>query len=303
MNSRHKKIGLFIGLTFLINWLMVAVFVVSGGTWNTFNALVLATVYMFVPMVCAVAVQKHYGEAVRRPLGISFKVNRWWLAAWLLPPVIAFGALGVSLLFPGVSYSPGLEGMLERYESVLTPEQLELIKKQIEESPVHPIWLALIQGLFAGITINAVAGFGEELGWRGFLQREFGDMGFWRASILIGVIWGVWHAPLILQGHNYPQYPVVGVFMMIGWAVLLSPTFSYVRIKGKSVIAAAIIHGTVNATYGISVMVLKGGNELLIGVTGLAGFVVLLVVNLIIFFLDPNIKQGTVKAHLEHLEG
>lgn len=68
MNSRRKKIGLFIGLTFLIDWLMVAVFVASGGTWNTFNALVLATIYMFVPMVCAIAVQRHYGEAVR---------NRW----------------------------------------------------------------------------------------------------------------------------------------------------------------------------------------------------------------------------------
>ncbi|MFW5936268.1 MAG: CPBP family intramembrane glutamic endopeptidase [Candidatus Hadarchaeota archaeon] len=300
MSSRLKKIGLFIGLIFLIDWLMVAVFVASGGEWNTLNAMVLATAYMFVPMVCAIAVQKYYGEAVRRPLGISFKVNRWWLVAWLLPPVIAFAALGVSLLFPDVTYSPGLEGMLERYQSVLTPEQMELIKKQIEESPVHSIWLALIQGLVAGITINAVAGFGEELGWRGFLQRELDHMDFWRASMVIGVIWGVWHAPLILQGHNYPQYPVIGVFMMIGWAVLLAPVFSYVRIKGKSVIAAAIIHGTVNATYGISIMVLKGGNELLIGVTGLAGFVVLLVVNLIIFFFDPEIKQGAVKGLLEH---
>jgi hypothetical protein len=44
-------------------------------------------------------------------------------------------------------------------------------------------WLALGQGLIAGATINAVAGFGEELGWRGFLYRELSFLGFWKSSL------------------------------------------------------------------------------------------------------------------------
>jgi len=166
------------------------------------------------------------------------------------------------------------------------------MKSQAAAFPVHPIWIGLIQGLFAGITINAVAGFGEELGWRGFLQRELGYIGFWRSSAIIGVIWGVWHAPLIIQGHNYPQHPHYGAFMMIVFCFLYSPIFSYVRIKAKSVIAAAIMHGSLNATAGLAIMVIKGGNDLTTGVTGLAGFIILLILNLGLFaynrFWDKN---------------
>ncbi|MFW6136657.1 MAG: CPBP family intramembrane glutamic endopeptidase, partial [Candidatus Aminicenantaceae bacterium] len=81
----------------------------------------------------------------------------------------------------------------------------------------------LLQGLAAGVTANAVAAFGEELGWRGFLQKEFSGFGFRKASFLIGVIWGIWHASLILLGHNYPHTPIAGVFMMVVWCVLFGP--------------------------------------------------------------------------------
>jgi len=126
-------------------------------------------------MAAAIVVQRLiYKEPVKEPLGISFRLNRWFLVAWLLPPVIAFAVLGVSLLFPAVEYSPEMAGMLERFKSVLPPEQLEQMKNQSAALPVHPIWIGLFQGLLAGITVNAVAGFGEELGWRGLLQRELG---------------------------------------------------------------------------------------------------------------------------------
>ena len=254
------------------------------------GSLFVATGYMFIPMIVAIVIQKLiYKEPLKEPLGISWKFNRWWLVAWFLPPVIAFATLGVSLLFPGVEYSSDMSGLLE----LLPPEQLQQIESQIAIYPIHPIWIALLQGLIAGITINAVAGFGEELGWRGFLQREFGYMGFWKSSALIGVIWGIWHAPLILQGHNYPQHPVAGVFMMIGLCLLLAPIFSYVRLKAKSVIAAAVIHGSFNATVGLAIMMIKGGNDLTIGVTGLAGFIVLAVVNIGIFVYNRG-REPTV---------
>ncbi len=51
--------------------------------------------------------------------------------------------------------------------------------------PVNPFWLAVIQGLVGGVTINAIAGFGEELGWRGLLSKELHPAGFWRSSLLI----------------------------------------------------------------------------------------------------------------------
>ncbi|MBM4454282.1 MAG: CPBP family intramembrane metalloprotease, partial [Chloroflexi bacterium] len=184
---------------------MVTLYLYLGGKWVMPGTLIVSTAYMFVPMIMAIVVQKLiYKEPLKEPLGISFKLNWWFLVAWLLPPLIAFATLGVSLLLPGVEFSPQMAGLMERFKSTLTPEQLQQMEQQMTAFPIHPFWISLLQGLIAGITVNAVAGFGEELGWRGLLQKEFGFMGFWRSSALIGVIWGIWHAPLILLGHNYP---------------------------------------------------------------------------------------------------
>lgn len=287
MKRAVRKSILFIGLTFFLSWLIAILFFILGGKWSTPIATVVGVVYMFVPMTIAIIVQKFiYKEPVKEPLGISWKLNRWFLVAWLLPLVMSCATLGVSLLFPEIEYSPQMEGLFERFRSLLTPEQFKKMEEQADALPIHPFWIGLLQGLVAGLTINAVAGFGEELGWRGFLQKELGFLGFWKSSVVIGIIWGVWHAPLILQGHNYPQHPVTGVFMMIIFCVLLAPIFSYVRLKAKSVIAAAVIHGSLNGTLGLAIMVVKGGNDLIVGGTGLSGFIVLALANLGIFVYD-----------------
>jgi len=295
VQQNTKKVFIFVGLTFLLSYLLVFIYLALGGKWIIPGSLIVATTYMFIPMVVAIIVQKHIlGEPVKGPLGISFKLNRWFLVAWLLPVIIAFATLGVSLLLPGVEYSPEMAGIFEKFESVLTPEQFQQMKAQADASPLHPFWIGLLQGLIAGITINAVAGFGEELGWRGFLQKELGYLGFWKSSIIIGLVWGIWHAPIILQGHNYPEHPQAGVLMMIIFTLLLSPIFSYVRLKAKSVIAAAIIHGSLNAIIDLPLMVIKGGNDLTVGVTGLAGFIALTLANVGIFIYDRYFARESI---------
>ena len=290
-----RKVLIFVALTFLSSWLLAAGFYALGGRLNSPVAVVVLLIYMFMPMTMAIIVQKViYKEPLKEPLGISFRPNRWFLVGWLLPPIVGFATIGVSLLLPGVEYSPGMAGFFERFGSALTPQQLEEAKRQLAALPIHVIWIALLQGLIAGTTINAVAGFGEELGWRGLLQRELGYLGFWRSSALIGLIWGVWHAPIIIQGYNYPQHPLAGVLMMTIFTLLLSPIFSYVRLKAKSVIAAAIIHGSLNGTVGLAIMVIKGGNDLTVGVTGLAGFIVLAAANAGIFVYDRVVASEPV---------
>ena len=289
MQKNIKKSLLFIALTFFFNYSFIFTYFALGGKWVMPYAAIVGAIYMFVPMTVAIIVQKLiFKEPLKEPLGISWGINRWWLVAWFLPPVVAFATLGVSLLLPGVSFSPDMSGIAERFRHLLPPDQFEAIQKQMADFPIHPFWLGLVQALIAGISINALAGFGEELGWRGLLQKEFSFLGFWKSSLLIGFIWGIWHAPLILKGHNYPQHPLLGVFLMTVWCMLLAPIFSYVRLKAKSVIAAAIIHGSLNATAGLALVVVKGGDDLLIGVTGLAGFIVLAIINLVIFAYDKH---------------
>jgi membrane protease YdiL (CAAX protease family) len=290
-----KKILIFLGLTFAADWLMAGLFYLFGGRLNTTPAAVMAIAYMFVPMVMAIVVQKGiYHSPLKGPLGISFKINPWWLAAWLIPPAIAFGAFGVSLLFRSVSYSPEMTGIYEHFAKVFTPEQIQEIRRKQELLPFHPIWFALIQGLIIGPTLNAVAGFGEELGWRGFLQRELSPIGFWGSSALIGFIWGVWHLPLILMGHNYPDHRVAGVFLWTVNCVFLGMVFSYVRVRAKSVIAAAVMHGTYNATAGLAIMLIVGGSDLTTGVPGLPGVIVAALVASALFLIDRFVIRRPV---------
>lgn len=292
MRGNLRKAGLFIGLTFLANYLLVALYLAFGGRWVMPGSTIVATAYMFIPMVIAIVVQKlFYKQPLREPLRISFRLNRWFLVAWLLPPTVAFATVGVSILLPGVDYSPEMAELFERLQPILPPEQLDQLRRQATAFPIHPIWLSLLGGLLAGATINAVAGFGEELGWRGLLLRELSSMGFWRSSVVIGFVWGIWHAPIILQGHNYPQHPLAGVFMMVVFTLLLAPVFTYITVRADSVIAAAVMHGTLNGTAGIPLMVLRGGSDLTVGVTGVAGFIVLALVDLGIFVYDRFVSE------------
>jgi membrane protease YdiL (CAAX protease family) len=279
-----KKVLLFLGFTYLFSWLLAFLFYGLGGIPATPADVVMKAVYMFVPMTMAIIVQKGiYKQTLRQPLRISFHLNRWFLVAWFLPLIVAIATLGVNLLLPGIQYSPDLSGFIDRMRSVLTPHRLAQLKQQLETLPINPFWLGMVQGMIGGVTINAVAGFGEELGWRGLLLKELLPLGFWRSSLLIGAIWGFWHAPIILHGHNYPQHPHLGVGMMIVFCMLLSPLFCYVTLKSGSVIAAAIIHGSFNGTAGLSIMLIKGGSDLTVGVTGVAGFLVLFAANVLMW--------------------
>lgn len=294
--KKMNKTVLFLILVFSISFSLALIFKLLGGDISNQAAYTtLGVIYMFIPTICVLIVEKLiHKQPLQKNLLISFKINKWFVIAWLSMPILAFITIGVSLLFPDVIFTPDMAGLFKRYEAMLNPEQMAEMKASLETLPMHPILLTLLQGLFAGITINAVAAFGEELGWRGFLLKAFKEMSFLKASVIIGFIWGVWHSPLILMGHNYPQHPQIGVLMMTIWCILLTPLFLYITIKAKSVIAAAILHGTMNATAGISIMVISGGNDLTVGVTGLAGFISVFAIFLAVFFYDHKVSKENI---------
>ena len=291
-----NRTTLFLILTFVITYLLTGIYKLSGGDiTNRIGFTVLGAIIMFIPTISVIIVNKliHH-EKLKTDLLISFKINKWFFIAWLILPVIMLFSLGISLIFPDVIYSLEMAGFIKRFESMLTPEQIEQMRNSLATLPINPIWLFLLQGLIAGVTINAIAAFGEELGWRGFLLKEFKEMHFFNAAIIIGFIWGIWHAPLILMGYNYPQHPKIGVFMMIIFCILITPLLIYITVKSKSVIAAAILHGTMNGTYGISLMFTDGGNDLTVGLTGLSGFIALTVILIFLFIYDYFISKEKI---------
>ena len=291
-----NKTSLFLLLVFIISFSTAGIYKLLGGTGTgTIGFTIFGAAYMFLPAICVLIVEKLvHKEKIKTRLLLSFKLNRWFIVAWLFMPLVSFATLGISLLFPEINYNHEMTGLLERLATILSPEEIEKAKLSLQALPISYLWIVLFQGLFAGLTINALFAFGEELGWRGFLLRQFRQMSFIKASLTIGFIWGIWHAPMILMGHNYPQHPEIGVLMMIVFCILITPFHLYITIKAKSVIAAAILHGTLNATAAISIIGISGGNDLNSGVTGLPGFIVMCVFIIILFFYDRFIGKDKI---------
>jgi len=113
-----------------------------------------------------------------------------------------------------------------------------------------PEWLLLtvvgVQAVVLGPVLALPIAFGEEYGWRGYLQGELIKLGRVRGILLVGVIWGLWHAPIIAMGHNYPGYPVLGIFLMTLYTIGLGFFLGYAMLKSGSVWLAAFLHGLNN---------------------------------------------------------
>jgi len=282
------------GLSFGIS----ALFFLSSLGSNPILLFIFMTGYMLMPLITVLIVQKLlYKEAIARPLLLTGRPNWWWPFAMIFPFLLVGLTALVASLFPGVTLDLGMEHYLNNLDATTSAAMNDLFLNL----PFHPLWLLAGQSLIGGITINAIFAFGEEIGWRGFLLREFQAIGFWKASLLIGVIWGLWHAPLtIFAGHNYPSTPIFGVLMMTLFSVLMSPILSFITIKSRSIFPAAFFHGVINGSVSLGIMVVAGGNpELLNGLTGLAGFIVLLVVNIIIFIRTRKTINDHYRAVFE----
>lgn len=255
--------------------------------------VVFETIYMFFPMITALVLQKIDKEKFNHTGLVNFKFNWAWLVAWLLPVVMVLLCILVNGLMPGVSLQYNAEQVINQYQ--VPEEQQELVREQMMRLPA---WLMVISTLFSGLlvgaSINALFAFGEEYGWRNYLVNALRERKFWPAALFIGVVWGIWHFPLILMGHNYPNEPYWGVLMMVGFCVLAGVIELYFVLKTKSMIVAAVMHGTINAVAGMTIYFTLGGNDFLNGMTGLAGFIVMVVTIICIWIYDKHIAKDGI---------
>lgn len=274
---------LFSWVVFGLVWLTVLKDQPSDGV----GMQVAMSLYMFFPMIVALVSQWSRKE---KPSGtglLSFKVSWGWLIAVAIPYAVLLLSVLISALMPGAQLHYGPEGIIAM--SGLEGETADQIVAQFSSiPPAAVITGTLISGLIAGCTVNAVAAFGEEYGWRNYMVDSLRGVRFWKAALLIGFVWGIWHAPLILLGHNYPQHTVAGVGMMCVFCILQGTLELWFVLKTGSVIPAAMMHGIVNAISGAVLFLVHGGSDLTVGVPGLSGFIAMSIVIAIIWFYDQK---------------
>ena len=259
---------------------------VNGATVDTasvLNGLIMGAGSMLIPLLAVIFTQLIFKESVLKGLDIKFNIKLSWFIGWLIIPVIIFVILGITLLMPGARWTP----------------DSETIQTAMTQMPAgFGVWgviaFTLVSGMFAGITVNALFAFGEEIAWRGYLLKLFQGKKFLTTALCISIIWGLWHAPIILNGHNYPLHPVAGVFMMIAVCLSMTPALMYFRMKSGSVIVPAIMHGTINATAGITLFVITPQNDLLYGAAGLAGIIAFLLFDIGLYIYDRCISKDKI---------
>ena len=142
--------------------------------------------------------------------------------------------------------------------------------------------LASVSFILVGPLLGLIISFGEENGWRGYLQTEMIRLGRVRGVLLLGVIWGIWHWPMIWMGYNYPGQPIIGSLAMVAVCIILSFFLAHAVFKSNGVWTAAYLHAINNQSLSYFMMVMVMPTSMLfsfgIGIPSLVlgGIIVLL---------------------------
>lgn len=181
-------------------------------------------------LVCKEKVETKY-------LKLNFKENKkWYLSAYFLTPIIAY--VGAFIYFLIFKNDLDLLGSKFAIESGITNLN-EYIKT---------VTFLIIMAIVVNPLMGIIQCFGEEFAWRGYLLPKLcKKFTVKKAIILNGIIWGIWHSPLIAMGYNYgTSNPLLGILAMIIFCVVLGVIESFLFIKTKSVWCSTIFHASIN---------------------------------------------------------
>lgn len=264
----RKGVVAYLAVTFGVTYAVEGVVILSGFRITAVPALygqVAVMAVMWVPAAAAlVTVRWITGEGFRH---LGLRLGPWRPYLWT--------ALAVPCLFALIYALTWLLG-LGRPDWALDTLRATLASAGTAAGSLPPSRV-LLPALFAvsvlvAPAINGVFGLGEELGWRGYLLPALMPLGRTRAYVLVGVIWGLWHAPLILIGFNYPGHPLLGIVAMTGLTTAFGVFLNELRLRHDSSVLAGWTHGVFNSqAYGIWRILFPNTNALLGGVTGIIG--------------------------------
>ncbi len=337
-----KQVGLFIGLTIALSWL------VDLAMWLRFGyseyTVLFFQLQMLIPAFSAIVLQRY----VFKDSHIYFRKYSgrpvWFLNFFLLLTVFMFVLAAAVLVQPDIYQTAGA-GLIS-IASVLSVLVLLVVRflsgrDAFKEAGLSGgkwtawvlVWFAVLFFLGAQVGLNALLGlgsrpdlgtlaqelglpvsavlvvtfinlvvvnpllgivvaFGEEYGWRGYLQDELVKLGRVRGVLLVGVVWGIWHAPAVAMGHNYPGYPFWGPVVFLVFNLLLAVFLGFVKLKTNGIWLVAFMHAVLNASWQWLIQVVNTpGDPMFSFGTGLYGIAAAFLLALLVL-RDPVWKAG-----------
>ena len=216
--ARRHPVATYFVLTFGISWLgalaVVAPKLLRGEPVPKFSGILMFPVMLLGPVVTGIFLTRVVDgtsgvrDLLSRMRRIRFRAK--WYAALLIPPVTVL----LVLLILRTAVSP-----------VFAPNRF-----------------------FVGVSFGIVAGFFEEIGWMGYAFPRMAQTGnALRAAIALGVLWGIWHIPVIdylgtatPHGAYWLRYFLAFAAAMTAMRVLIA----WIYTNTKSVALAQLMHAS-----------------------------------------------------------
>ena len=306
-----RRTLIYLGFAYGIAIAVTVVIVLSGGLQHSpalftlggapipLALVLLATVYMFAPtyshLLTRWITREGWGGVNLRPL--LRRGWRYWLIAYFHPIILT--VLGAALFFV-VSpqyFDPKMTAVVQT-----ATQALKASAQSIPASALPALILTQATlGIAVGVFINCLFTFGEEFGWRSYLLMRLAPLGWRRAMLLMGLIWGTWHWPILLLGYNYgldvPGAPWSGMLMFILFTWSAGTVLAWLSLKAGSLWPGVIGHAAINACAGLGILFVQNKPDTLLGPApiGIVGMAPWLIVAIVVF-LRPGLPAEPVSA-------
>ncbi|WP_322480616.1 type II CAAX endopeptidase family protein [Thermogemmatispora sp.] len=252
--EKSQRIGIiaYLLITFAGAWLCWGLSQLAGIAVGSplFQGVTLLSGFM--PAIAALIVRLWITREGLSDAGLSLSLRggkwRYYLFALLLPLINMGLIISVSLLFGIARPDLTLQHFLKLSVPTVHSGSLPLA-----------LWpVVLLQLLIFAVLVTPIL-WGEEFGWRSYLQLRLCARRPLLAAIVTGVIWGCWHLPLIFMGYEGYPNPWWGSMLFILFTIGLSIIFGWLRLRSGSIWASSLAHAATNVIGGdLSAMLFAG---------------------------------------------
>jgi CAAX protease family protein len=230
----------YLGVVFLLSYAWQGVLYFNGGVDSG-----LFPILMLFPALVAVGFRLRAREGFRR---VGWGLRKWWYVVPVLvvPVIVILAVAGLCLTLGWGTWA----GKVFRFEGGMV---------EVGNLPLWPGSHSQTTAVFAAsvmvaLLVQSVPGglvtLGEEFGWRGYVQEKLlRTFGLNRGLVLLGVIWGLWHLPIVLMGWNFPNHPVLGGLVLMPLSTVFMGAFlGWLYLRSRSVWMPSLAHAAINLT-------------------------------------------------------
>ncbi len=244
-----RGVAWFLSIAYAAAWLLeLPVVLDPRGLLSPWALLILPANY--APTVATVLVVRRLSPLprarIRQATGLRLGVS--W-RTWLLYCLLAlFGITFINVASPFVG---ALFGQFPLDLAHFSELRLMILgnpggQQLLNQVPIQALaWLTIATLPLQSLLLIPFT-FGEEYGWRGYLLPQLLPLGQWPALIITGVVWGLWHAPLLLIGWNYPKHHLLGVVLFTIALTIIGTLIGWTRLATGSVWPAVIAHAALD---------------------------------------------------------